>query len=212
MIRVIVVDDHALVRAGLCRLFVGERDIELVGQGGTGREAVQLCRQLKPDVAVLDYRLPDLDGLETTTQLVGLSLGVRVLIVTMYGSEEYATRVMRVGAAGFVVKSALPTEFLAAIRKVAQNGVYVSPGVMEKMMGRMAQNLEKPPESELTNRELQVLIQLSRGSTTREVSKAMGLSVSTVETYRKRLMDKLGLRNNSDMTRFAVRRGLIEVE
>lgn len=212
MIRTLVVDDHTMVRAGLCRLLDNESDIQVVGQSGSGREAVQLCREHKPDVVVLDYSLPDLDGLETTRQIVALGLGVRVLILTMYANEEYATRVIRAGASGFIVKVASTDELLAAIRKVSQKGVYVSPSIMEKMVGRMGQPKEDVPEAVLSDREMQVLIQLARGATSREVSKALSLSLSTIETYRSRILEKLNLRNNSDMTRFAIRRGLIDIE
>jgi len=210
MIRTLVVDDHTMVRAGLCRLLDSEPDIQVLAQAGSGREAVQRCRESKPDVVVLDYGLPDIDGLETTRQIVALGLGVRVLILTMYDSEEYATRVIRAGATGFVLKVAPPEELMAAVRKVAQKGVYVTPTIMDKMVGRMGQNVDDAPEVVLSDRELQVLIQLGRGSTSREVSKSLSLSISTVETYRARILEKLNLRNNSDMTRFAIRRGLID--
>ena len=211
MIRTLVVDDHTMVRAGLCRLLDSEPDIQVLAQAGSGREAVQRCRESKPDVVVLDYGLPDIDGLETTRQIVALGLGVRVLILTMYDSEEYATRVIRAGATGFVLKVAPPEELMAAVRKVAQKGVYVTPTIMDKMVGRMGQNVDDAPEVVLSDRELQVLIQLGRGSTSREVSKSLSLSISTVETYRARILEKLNLRNNSDMTRFAIRRGLIDM-
>ncbi len=212
MIRTLVVDDHTMVRAGLCRLLDAEEDLEVVGQSGSGREAVQLARELKPDVVILDYSLPDIDGLETTRQIVALNMGIRILILTMYANEEYATRVIRAGAAGFIVKVAATDELLAAVRKVARKGVYVSPAIMEKMVGRMGQSHEEVPEAVLSDREMQVLIQLAKGSTSREVSKALSLSLSTVETYRSRILEKLNLRNNSDMTRFAIRRGLIDPE
>lgn len=212
MIRVLLVDDHTLVRAALCRLLESETDIELVGQAGSGTEAVQLCQSLKPDVVILDFSLPDQDGLETTRQIVGLDAGSRVLILTMYANEEYATRLIKAGASGFVVKVASADELLTGIRKVAAKGVFVSPCVLEKMVVRIGQPQEESPEAQLSNREMQVLVKLATGSTTREVSEILGLSPSTVETYRSRILEKLCLRNNSDLTRFAIRRGLIGVE
>lgn len=212
MIKILVVDDHTLVRDGLCRLLDGESDMEVVGQAGSGHKAVELSREKKPDVVLLDYSLPDLDGLETTRQIVGLQLGIRILILTMYANEEYATRLIRAGAAGFLVKAASTDELLGAIRKVARKGVYVSPSIMEKMVSRMGQSPEDAPESVLSDREMQVLLRLAKGSTTREVSGSLNLSVSTVETYRSRILEKLNLRNNSDLTRFAIRRGLIDLD
>jgi len=212
MIKILVVDDHTLVRDSLCRLLDGESDMEVVGQAGSGHKAVELCRELNPNVVILDYSLPDLDGLETTRQIISLELGTRVLILTMYANEEYATRLIRAGAAGFLVKAASTDELLGAIRKVARKGVYVSPSIMEKMVSRMGQTPEEAPESVLSDREMQVLLRLAKGSTTREVSQSLSLSVSTVETYRSRILEKLNLRNNSDLTRFAIRRGLIDLD
>jgi len=212
MIRVVVVDDHTVVRSGICRLLEAEIDIEVVAQAGSGHEAVRLCREEKPDVLVLDYGLPDLDGLETTRQVVQLSEAPRILILTMHASEEYATRLIRAGAAGFVVKTAPTDQLLEAIRKVASRQLFVSKPIMEKMVGRLAQPATDSPESVLSDRELQVLIRLAQGSTTKEVAEALHLSASTVDTYRRRILEKLNIRNNADMTRFAIRRNLIHLE
>jgi len=212
MIRVIVIDDHTLVRAGLCKLLEAEEDIEVVGEAGLGREAVRLCEELEPDVLVLDYSLPDIDGLETTEQITALNKNTRILILTMHANEEYAIRLVRSGAAGFIVKGAPPDELLTAVRKVARNGTYVTPAIMEKMVSRIGQPEGDTPESVLSNREMQVLLRLARGSTTRETAEELCLSLSTVETYRSRVLEKLNLRNNSDMTRFAIRRGLIGLD
>lgn len=210
MIRVLVVDDHTLVRAGLCKLLEGEGDLEVVAQTGSGREAVQLCQAHKPDVVVLDYNLPDQDGLATTEQIMALKLKSHVLVLTMYANEEYAIRVIRAGATGFIIKGASTDELVAALRKVAAGGIHVSPAVQERMVVRLGHEPSEHPESDLSNRELQVLVRLARGATTREVAEELCLSPSTVETYRSRILEKLGLRNNSDLTRFAVRRGLID--
>jgi two-component system, NarL family, invasion response regulator UvrY len=210
MIRVLVIDDHTLVRAGLCRLLESEENIEVVAQGGTGQEAIELCKSHRPDLVLLDYGLPDIDGLEVTERLTALALGARVLVLTMHANEEYALRVMRAGAAGFIIKGASTDELLAAVRKVMAGGSYVSPSIQERLVDRLQQADEQRPEASLSNREMQVLLLLARGASTREVAAQLLLSLSTVETYRSRLLEKLNLRNNSDMTRFAIRRGLIE--
>ena len=210
MTKVLIVDDHALVRAGLSRLLELESDIEVVGQTGSGRDGVRLCEERRPDVVILDYSLPDIDGLEATRQIAALETGARVLILTMHANEEYATRLIRAGASGFIVKAASEDELLTAVRKVARTQVYVSPAIMERMVTRIAQPPNDAPESLLSDREMQVLLRLAAGATTREVAKLLSLSVSTVETYRGRILEKLDLRNNSDITRFAIRRGLIE--
>ena len=212
MIQVLVVDDHTLVREGLVRLLDMEEDIQVVADSGSGMGALHLCQKYKPAVMVLDYNLPDLDGLEVTRRVVALGLPTRVLILTMYASEEYAARLIRAGASGFLVKAASTDELLAGIRKVAEGGVYISPTIMEKMVTRPEDSDQAKPEHSLSDRELQVLVRLARGATTREISETLELSVSTVETYRRRIREKLELRNNADLTRFAIRRGLISYE
>ena len=212
MIRLLVVDDHTIVRSGICRLLDAESDMQVVAQTGSGHEAVRLCREEKPDVVVLDYGLPDLDGLETTRQIVQLSEAPKILILTMHASEEYATRLIRAGASGFIVKTAPTVQLLNAVRKVARNQIFVSMPIMEKMVSRIAQPETDRPESVLSNRELQVLIRLAQGMSTKEVAQTLHLSTSTVDTYRRRILEKLDLRNNADMTRFAIRRHLIHLE
>ncbi|MBW2459239.1 MAG: response regulator transcription factor [Deltaproteobacteria bacterium] len=210
--QILVVDDHEVVRAGICRLLDAEPDLTVVADTGSGHEAVGLCRKVEPDVVVLDYSLPDLDGLEVTSQIVALDGRTRILVLTMHANEEYATRVIQAGAAGFVAKVAPADELLVAVRKVAGGGVYVSPEIMDKMVSRLGQPVAEVPEMALSNRELQVLTRLARGMKTREVAEALYLSASTVETYRGRILEKLNLRNNSDVTRFAIRRGLVELD
>ena len=212
MIRIIVVDDHSVVRTGICRLIETANGMEVVAEGEGGHEAVRLCRELEPDVVVLDYGLPDLDGLETTQQLVRLDRPPKILILTMHASEEYATRLIRAGANGFVIKTAPVEQVLEAIRQVARGQRYVSPPVMEKMLGRLVDPSADAPESVLSDREVQVLIRLAQGMTTREVADQLNLSVSTIDTYRRRILEKLDLRNNADMTRFAIKRRLIHLE
>jgi two-component system, NarL family, invasion response regulator UvrY len=210
MIRVVLVDDHAVVRAGISRILESEPDVEVVAQTGSGHEAVRLCRELRPDVVLLDFSLPDLDGLEVTRQIVDMRLPTRVLILTMYASEEYAYRLLRVGAAGFLLKGAPAEELLLALRKVVREGRYVTPSIVEKLVARIGQRVEDAPESALSDREMQVLVRLASGLTTREVAEELSLSLSTVETYRARVLEKLGLRNTVEITRFAIRRGLVD--
>ena len=209
--KVLLIDDSAEIveSVSLCfELRWPEVDFISADEGGRG---IELVRTESPDIIVLDLGLPDMDGLDVTSQIVPLSTGARILILTMYANEDFAIRLIRAGASGFVVKGASPDELLAAVRKVAQGRTYVSPAILEKMVGRMGQSEAEAPEATLSDREIQVLVRLARGATTREVSEELCLSVSTVETYRSRLLEKLNLRNNSDLTRFAIRRGLIDL-
>ena len=210
MIRMIIADDHELIRAGLCRLMETEPDIQVLGQAGTGRGAVDLCRELRPDVALLDFAMPDMDGIEATRQIITEKLGARALILTMHDNEEYAIRLIQAGASGFIVKGTSPDELITAIRRVADGKTYITPSILEAMTFRSFQDGAENPLALLSDRELQVLIRLARGQVNKEISEELCISVSTVETYRKRIFDKLGLRNLSDITRFAIRYGLID--
>ena len=212
MIRVLVVDDHTLVREGLCHLLEIEDDIQVVGQACTGREAIEICSCVNSDVVILDYCLPDMDGLTSIRLLLTLGLDARILVLTMHANQEYAARCIQAGASGFVVKAESPDDLLAAVRKVAAGGVYISPSISDKMIVRMQMSADADPLSSLADRDMQVLLFLSSGLTTREVASKLNLSISTIETYRGRVLTKLNLRNNSDITRFAVRHGLITLD
>ena len=211
MIRILIADDHELFRAGIIRLLEMVEDIEVVGQAGTGREAVALCRELNPDVLLLDMSLPDTDGLEVTRQVVASTPETKVLMLTMHDNEEYAMRLMQAGAKGFLVKGISPRELPEAIKKVAEGKVHVTQAVMEKMMAL----INKPSASkdrlpELSDREFQVFVRLVNGKAHSEICSELCLSSSTVGTYRRRIMDKLGLKNNSEMIKFAMKQGLVE--
>ncbi len=212
MLKILLVDDHTLVREGLAQLLNAEDDIEVVGETGSGRAAVQLCNALQPDVVLLDYVLPDSDGLETTSRIVAHKGRARILVLTMYANEEYAIRLLRAGASGFLVKGASTDELLRAVRAVAARCTYVTPSIQEKLVARIGQPEGELPESVLSNRELQVLTRLARGATTREVADELGISRSTAESHRAKVLEKLNLRNNADMTRFAIKRRLVELE
>lgn len=212
MIRVLVVDDHDIVRAGVARLLELDANIEVVGQAGRGHDGVRLCRELKPDVVLLDYSLPDLDGLETARQIHDWIPETRILILTAHKSADYATRVLQAGARGYVIKGSPAEELISAIKKVARGGKYVTPEIMEQMIERLGQPTDEAPEAVLSDREMQVLLQIARGKTTKEISHYLSLSVSTVETYRARMMEKLGLKSTADIVRFAIRRKLIDAD
>ena len=208
--RLLLVEDHAVVGEALSLFLNDQPDIEVVGTARTGRAAVRLCLEKTPDVVVMDFGLPDMDGFELARQLLELKNGARILVLTMHQSEEYARRLLVIGVGGYIVKSAPSTELLTAIRKVARNRRYVSPDIMDQMLDHIGQVRDEAPEENLSDRELQVLTRLARGLTSREVANVLCLSVSTIETYRARLKRKLGVQNVADMTRFAIRRGLID--
>jgi DNA-binding NarL/FixJ family response regulator len=211
MIKVVLADDHALVREGLRRLLQDYEDITVVGEARDGLEAVRVIRQLRPDVAVMDLSMPGLDGIETTKRLVSEGLTAKVLILTMHANEEYVVRVLQAGARGFIGKGAPSEEVAAAIRRIATGGHYL-PLALANVIPRLSMQkggADSPLEA-LSDRELQVLKRLAEGNTSREIARDLHLSVKTVDTYRARLLTKLNLETTADLIRFALRHGVIE--
>lgn len=211
MIRVLLVDDHALIRDGLRRLLEDNADIQVVGEAGDGQEALRLLRQLQPDVAVMDLSMPGLDGIEATKRVGNEGLSTKIIILTMHANEEYAVRVLQAGARGFVGKGAPSQEVVEAIRKVAAGGCYLPPDLSAALPKRYADRGTKgAPLEALSDRELQVLKRLAEGRTSKEIAQDLYLSTKTVDTYRARLLTKLQLDTTADLIRFALRHGVVE--
>ncbi len=210
MIKVLVVDDHELVRAGITMLIDAIDDIHAVAEAGTGHEAVRLCEKEKPDVVLLDLDLPDIDGFEVTQQILAMNPDVKILVLTMHDSEEFSERIMKMGAAGYIIKGISPQELPNAIRKVYSGGKYVSSSIMEKMAFSKIDKDKESPLQLLSDRELQVLIRLAKGGEQSEIADELCISISTVGTYRQRIFDKLGFRNIAELVHFSIRNKVID--
>ncbi|NPA25628.1 MAG: response regulator transcription factor [Deltaproteobacteria bacterium] len=211
MIRVLLADDHAIVRAGLVRIIEESGDIEVVAEACDGTEAVRMGLQERPDVAVIDISMPGYDGLEVASQLLNAWPGLPVVLLTMHEEEQYVVRAVECGVMGYVTKRAAPEQLVAAIRKVHGGARYLSEEAIEMLALRLAKGSGgKSRLDSLSTRELQVLRQLALGQTNREIAKAYNISVKTVDTYRLRLLKKLNLRNNAELSRFAIQNNLIE--
>jgi two-component system, NarL family, invasion response regulator UvrY len=210
MITILLADDHALVREGLCRLLQDYPDLNVVGEASNGQETLRLARQLRPDVVLMDLSMPELDGIETTKRIVDEGLKSRVMILTMHANEEYAVRVLQAGARGFVGKGAPSQEVIAAIHKVAAGGIFLPLALAEALPKRYIRKGEETPLETLSDRELQVLKRLAEGRTGRAIAQELHLSIKTVDTYRARLLAKLELSTTADLIRFALRHGVIQ--
>lgn len=212
MITVIVADDHGVVRAGFSRLIGAEHDMEVVGEASDGREAVEMCKTLKPDVVVMDYEMPGMDGLEATRQITELKLGSKILILTIFDNKEFALSFIKSGASGYLCKKISAQELPMAVRKVAAGDIYFSASFKDQESTRKTGSGEKDLVSLLSNREYQIFIRMSRGKTMAEVADELSISYSTVKTFKYRIMEKLNLKKDSDMTFYAINKGLIERE
>jgi two-component system, NarL family, invasion response regulator UvrY len=211
MIKVLLADDHSIVRAGLRRIVEESGDMEVVAEAADGRGAVSQARQHRPDVAVLDISMPELDGLEVAAQLNGEMPDLPVIILTMHDEDQYVVRAIEAGAMGYITKKSAPEQLVRAIRKVRAGHRYLSAEATDALALRVARGDQgQSPLDSLSRRELQVLRRLALGHTNREIAGAYDISIKTVDTYRFRLLKKLQLRNNAELSRFAIQNRLIE--
>lgn len=209
MIRLVIADDHDLFRSGLCRLLDTEQDLEVVGESGTGRGCVSLCDELQPDVLLLDLDMPDMDGFEVTKRIKSLGLRTKILALTMHASEEYAVRLFRQGASGFMIKCISARDLPDVIRQVSSGETYIPDDMKDNILNMLLKSGEKDPVSLLSDRELQILIKLANGEEVKNVATALGLSPRTVETHKARAMKKLDLKNSVEMAHFFSKRGFV---
>ena len=211
MIKVLLADDHSIVRAGLRRIVEESGDMEVIAEAADGREAIRLVRETSPDVAVIDISMPGLDGLEVVSQLHGDCPDLPILILTMHEEGQYVVRAIQAGAMGYMTKQSAPEQLLKAIRKIFEGSRYLTDEAAEALALRVARGSgEQSPLDSLSMRELQVLRRLAMGHTNREIASAYSISIKTVDTYRARLLKKLNLRNNAELSRFAMQNRLIE--
>lgn len=211
MIKVLLADDHSIVRAGLRRIVEDSGDMEVIAEAADGNEAIEKALEVGPDVAVVDISMPGVDGLEVISRLHDHHPDLPVIILTMHEEEQYVVRSIGAGAKGYITKRSAPENLVAAIRKVFSGGRYISNEAAELLALRVARGAgEASPIDSLSNRELQVLRRLALGQTNREIAETYTISVKTVDTYRFRLLKKLNLRNNAEVSRFAIQNGLIE--
>jgi DNA-binding NarL/FixJ family response regulator len=214
-IRVLVCDDQALIRTGFATIIDAQPDLEVVGECGDGRAAVDLTRRVRPDVVVMDVRMPVLDGIEATRQLAGAGVPdpVKVLVVTTFNLDEYVYEALRAGASGFLLKDAPPAQLLNGIRTVATGAALLAPEVTRQLVGRYASRISPPgstpEEDRLAPRELEVLRLIAAGLSNAEIAATLVLSPETVKTYVSRILTKLGLRDRVQAVVYAYRRGLV---
>jgi DNA-binding NarL/FixJ family response regulator len=212
-IRILLVDDHAILRAGLRALLAAYPEIEIVGEAGDGAQAVALVNELAPDIVIMDVAMPGMNGLTATRQILELRPETKVLILTQYVSKEYVLPLLRLGASGYVLKQAVDTDLITAIRAVARGESFLYPPVAKLVLDAY---LKEPtgesddPFTQLTEREREILILVARGRSTREIAETLHISPNTVDVHRARLMQKLELHNVAEITSFAVRRGLLD--
>ncbi len=210
MIRVVIVDDHAIVRAGLRQFFSDQVDLRVTGEAGTGREALDLVRRGDVDVVLMDLSMPDQSGVDALAAIKARAPELPVLILSGYPEAHYATTLLRQGASGYLNKECDPEEIVKAIRTVFRGRKYITPAVGELLADSLGGQLDKALHEQLSEREFQVFLRLAKGETIGHMADSMALSVKTVSTYRTRVMEKMKLASNSDLTYYALKNGLIQ--
>ncbi|HUY79777.1 MAG TPA: response regulator transcription factor [Ktedonobacterales bacterium] len=213
-IRVLLADDHTILRAGLRMMLNAQRDIEVIGEASDGRQAISEAQRLLPDVILMDITMPECNGIEATRQVKRLLPETRVLVLTMHENEEYLFQMLRAGAAGYILKEAADTELITAIRIVYSGRFYLSPSAQSMMVGDYLQRVRSGEEhdsySALTEREREILKLVAEGHTNNQIAERLFISPKTVDTHRTHIMDKLNLHSRAELVKYAMRRGLLE--
>ena len=210
MIKVVVVDDHAVVREGLKRIVSESGGMTVTGEAADGHEAMRVIKSEPCDVVLLDITMPNKSGLDVLKELHTESPRLPVLVLSMHPEDQYAVRVLRAGAAGYVTKESAPAKLVQAIRKVVRGGKYVSPSLAERLVFDLGADKDKAPHELLSDREYQVLCLISSGKTVSQIADELALSIKTISTYRVRILEKLNMKNNAEITLYAIKEGLVD--
>lgn len=208
-IRIVLADDHAVVRQGFKMILAAQPDMEIVGEAGNGRDAVELASRLQPDLVVMDVAMPELNGIEATRRMAEASPRTRVLALSMHKDSVYVREILRAGAHGYLLKDSLSADLLSAVRSVAGGQGYLSPAVSNAVLDDYRRHVTDPIDL-LTSREREVLQMIAEGKTNKEIAGVLNLSVYTVDAHRGRIMEKLNLHSVNELVRFAVRAGLVD--
>ena len=214
-IRILIADDHNIVRDGLKALVEKEPNLEVVGEAENGLKAIQMVREHRPDVVIMDVAMPDLNGIEATRQLTAGKSDIKIIALSMHSDRRFVIEMLRAGAMGFVLKHSAFEELVLAIKHVHQGRTFLSASIVDVVVSDYVKNLagtDSPAYNQLTNRERQVLKLLAEGNTTKEIGYILGVSVKTVETHRLNIRDRLGIESLAELTKFAIREGITTLD
>jgi DNA-binding NarL/FixJ family response regulator len=209
MIRILVADDHTVVREGIKQILAGQDDMVVEDEAGSGQEVLHKVSKKSYDLILLDISMPGRSGLEILEEIKTLYPKLPVLILSMHPEEQYAVRTLRAGAAGYLTKASAPQELISAIQKVSRGGKYVTVSLAEKLAFELDAGADKPRHEKLSNREYQVMLMLASGNSVREIAEELCLSAKTISTYRTRILEKMDMKKNAELTLYAVKNNLI---
>jgi two-component system response regulator NreC len=206
-LKILLADDHTIVRQGLKLILSAQPDLEVVGEAANGREAVELVQKLKPDVVLMDVAMPELNGIEATRRMMEVNSRVKILVLSMHKESVYVREILKAGARGYILKDAIDSELLNAVRSVARGDGYISPAVSGALLSDYRKDVTDPADL-LTKREREVLQLIAEGKTNKEIATRLNLSVYTVDSHRGKIMEKLNLHSTGELVRFAIKNGL----
>lgn len=209
MIKILIADDHSVVRRGIKQILSEEPDLEVAGEASNSEEIFELLYKEKWDVLILDITMPGKSGLDSLIEIKQRKPELNILILSMHPEEEIAIRALKTGASGYLNKDSVPGELITAIRKVAAGGKYISSNLAESILLSLQKDNEKPPHEDLSEREYQVLCLLASGHSLSKIAEELSLSIKTISTYRSRILDKMNLKTNVDLTHYAIKHKLV---
>ncbi|MCI0490712.1 MAG: response regulator transcription factor [Blastocatellia bacterium] len=210
MIKILIADDHPIVREGLKQIIAKTPDMEVAGEALNGQDALNKVRAEEWDVILLDITMPGRSGLEVLKEMTSENPRLRVLVLSIHPEDQYAVRALKAGAAGYLTKGSAPEQLITAIRKVLTGGKYISPSLAEKLAADLVSDTEKPLHEALSDREYQVLCMLASGKTVKEIAEELFLSVQSISTYRSRILTKMKMKNNAELTHYAILNQLVD--
>lgn len=209
MIKVLIADDHAVVREGLKQILAETSEMIVVGEAANGRQVLEFIHKEELDFLLLDIAMPGRGGMDTLKQVKIAKPKLPVLVLSMYPEEQYAVRALKAGASGYLTKDSAPEELISAIKKVSTGGKYVSSSLAEKLAFQLEKETGKPALEKLSDREYQVMLMIASGKTVKEIADELLLSVKTISTYRARIIDKMGMKNNAEIMHYVINQGLV---
>ena len=212
MINILLVDDHELVRTGIRKILDDVKGFKVVGETKTGEEALQYCRKSEPDVVLMDVNMPGIGGLEATKKILRYAPDVKIIVLTVHSEDPFPTKVMQIGASGYLTKGAGPDEMINAIRAVHSGQRYITPEIAQQIALSQFKSVEENPFNSLSERELQIMLMITRGERVPDISIQLSLSSKTINSYRYRMFEKLNVGNDVELTHLAIRHGMLNSE
>ena len=212
MINILLVDDHELVRTGIRKILDDVKGFKVVGETGSGEEALQYCRKSEPDVVLMDVNMPGIGGLEATKKILRYAPDVKIIVLTVHNEDPFPSKVMQIGASGYLTKGAGPDEMINAIRSVHSGQRYITPEIAQQIALSQFKSVDENPFNSLSERELQIMLMITRGERVPDISTQLSLSSKTINSYRYRMFEKLNVGNDVELTHLAIRHGMLNSE